>query len=83
MREKQQGLQLNQKMYKHTAEVRKVVSNTDTALTALLSNKLIPDILITVGARLLTTLQDEKEESHIFGEKKNWIKQMVIPVKTF
>lgn len=82
MREKQPGLQLNQKMYKHAAEVSKVVSNTDTALTASLSNKLIPDILVTVGARLLTTLHNEKEESYFWREKQ--IKQMVNPrVKPF
>jgi len=58
-------------MYKHAKPVSSVVSNTDTAFTALLSRMSIPAILFTVGAFLLTTFKRGR------GKKTQNIKKQI------
>lgn len=44
-------------MYRHATEVSNVVRRMEAAFTPLLSRMFIPDIFVTVGARLLTTFK--------------------------
>lgn len=58
-------------MYTQASEVSSEVSSIETRFTALLSRKLRPEILFTVGPGLPTTCKEIKQKKFMMREALN------------